>query len=368
MSYVTMQEKLQGEYKDAFGRIEMYSIIEYIDETHREDLMMDLLDLLLSAQAEGKPVEKVLGSDIKQFCESYFGDYSVKGKLFNLLASIYRLAWIGLIMEFVWMLTDADGHKNPFMMTSDLTGYFTGFGGAIIFSAIFLVLGKPLIFKKHKIPAALFYGMDIVGSLALSFGLLWWVNDNSVPMPYWLSMSLFGGYILVFIIMRSISRYREYGSIRKRKEPGHQSLWKEINQQVNDELPMELEKRFQKINRKRERKGKPLMTEQEYLEKIRKESDGSARYGYPICIVLLSLILLYTIVHNYIDTGDLVDTLIYTIVLMVCEIPAFAIFSAGRSGDVRKLEIVNHCNEHGITLSDYVKELSQEASEEDPDA
>lgn len=367
MSYVTIYEKLQGEYKDAFERIEMYSLMERIDETHREDLLMNLLDLLLSAQADKKPVEKVIGTDVRQFCESYFGDYLVTGKFFDLLNTIYRCAWIGLIMESIFMFVDADGHNNALMMTSDLTGYFTGFGGAIIFSAIFLIIGKPLIFHKRKIPAALFYAIDIIGSLAISFGLLWWMDDQSVPMPYWLSLSLFAGYILVFIMVRAISRYREYGSIRKRREPGEQSFWKEINQQVDNELPMALEKRFQKINRRRERRGKALMGEQEYLKKIRRNAERSSRYGYPISIATLSLILLYIIILNYIDQG-LGDTLLFAIILLVCEIPAFAIMRAGNSGDKKRIEIVEHCEQHGITLSDYVKELSQEASEEDPDA
>lgn len=367
MSYVTLQGKLQGEYKDTFERIEMYSIMERIDETHREDLMMNLLDLLLLAQSEEKPIEKVIGTDVKQFCESYFGDYLVKGKFFNILDAIYRLAWIGFVMDSIWMLSDTDRHKNPLTMTSDLTGYFTGFAGGMIFSAIFLMIGKPLIFNKRKIPPALFYTINIIGSLAISFGLLWWVDDQSVPVPYWLSLSLFAGYILVFIVVRAISRYKEYGSIRKRKEPGQQSFWKEINQQVDDELPIDLEKRFRKINRRRERRGKKLMSGQEYLNKIRRNAERSSRYGYPASIALLSLILLYIIIRNYIDQG-LIDTILFAIVLLVCEIPAFAIMRVGNSGDRKKIDIVNICEERGITLSEYVKELSQEASEEDPDA
>lgn len=367
MTYVTMQDKLQGDYKDAFVRIETYSILEQIDETHREDLMMNLLDLLLSAQEEGKPIEKVIGTDVQKFCDSYFADYLLSGKFYNLLDIFFRAAWFGLILETCFMFSDADGHSNPLSLTSDITGYLTGLGGSLIFSTIFLLFAKPLIFRKGKRHTALIYLLNIAGSIAFGLGLLYLLDEQLPPIPYWLCLSVFGGYIIVFYTARAISRYRDHGSIRKRRDPDEKPFFKDLAQQVDNELPAAMDKRFQRINKRRKRKGKQPMTEQEYFQKIRKEIKISSRYVGPIVIGLLILMLLRMIIRNYMMEG-LADTVIFTAVLLICEIPAFAIFRATITGDIRKMEIITHCEEQGISLKEYAEELLQGASEEDPDA
>ena len=75
-SYVFYKDKLQGEYKDVFDQVEMYVNCENIDELTREDRLGSLLDMLLSAQESGRPVKKVVGNSIEDFCKMFCSMWS----------------------------------------------------------------------------------------------------------------------------------------------------------------------------------------------------------------------------------------------------------------------------------------------------
>jgi DNA-binding ferritin-like protein (Dps family) len=66
-SYFFYKDKLQGEYKTAFDQVEIYVNAQNIDELTCEDRLGSLLDMLLSAQEAGRPVQKVVGSNMEQF-------------------------------------------------------------------------------------------------------------------------------------------------------------------------------------------------------------------------------------------------------------------------------------------------------------
>lgn len=61
--YVLLQDRLKGEYKDAFQKVQMYSTSNLIGEDIESELMMELLDHMLMAQEEGKPVSTIVDSD-----------------------------------------------------------------------------------------------------------------------------------------------------------------------------------------------------------------------------------------------------------------------------------------------------------------
>ena len=67
--YILLQDRLKGEYKDAFQKVQMYSTSNLIGEDTESELMMELLDHMLMAQEEGKPVSTIVGDDIEGFCE-----------------------------------------------------------------------------------------------------------------------------------------------------------------------------------------------------------------------------------------------------------------------------------------------------------
>lgn len=69
---LSMAEKLKGDYRKVFEKADMYSILSSENEEAGDEKMMNLYDLLLEAQSNEKPVEKIVGTDIETFCKDYF--------------------------------------------------------------------------------------------------------------------------------------------------------------------------------------------------------------------------------------------------------------------------------------------------------
>ena len=72
MDYRVISVKLEGEYRKVFEEVEAYTMVKRYEGEGNDELMMNLLDMLLTAQEEGKEPEKIIGSDVKKFCEEYF--------------------------------------------------------------------------------------------------------------------------------------------------------------------------------------------------------------------------------------------------------------------------------------------------------
>lgn len=72
-SYEKYVGRLQGEYLEAFKKIEMYfksnEIFIFYDDV--DEAISEILDMLLMAQEESKPIDKVVGNDMKEFCRRY---------------------------------------------------------------------------------------------------------------------------------------------------------------------------------------------------------------------------------------------------------------------------------------------------------
>lgn len=64
-----MENELTGKYREVFEKAELYGVIKNIDSKVQDEMMMNLFDILLSAQKDGKPVEKIIGTDIEALCD-----------------------------------------------------------------------------------------------------------------------------------------------------------------------------------------------------------------------------------------------------------------------------------------------------------
>lgn len=72
MDYVWLADKLTGEYKEVFEKAELFACLRKIEEDEQNEMLMDLLDVLLTAQEEKRPVwERVLGFfRLRQICRA----------------------------------------------------------------------------------------------------------------------------------------------------------------------------------------------------------------------------------------------------------------------------------------------------------
>lgn len=68
MDYTAMAEQLTGEYRTVFEKVELYSDMNGVPEEIKADRLMNLLDLLTTAEAEQKPAAEIIGTNIRIFC------------------------------------------------------------------------------------------------------------------------------------------------------------------------------------------------------------------------------------------------------------------------------------------------------------
>lgn len=354
INYTLLKDELQGEYKQAFDKVEIYSGVRNIDSRTEDEMMMNLLDMLLTAQKEGKPAEKIVGKDIGIFCKEYFGGYGWKNRLQELPKLIYRLMWVifvfCLIEVFVRM-----GEKD-FQLTTDTTdvsAYFLGLFGSMVLITLLNCLVRPLVFRWKRFSSTMYSWLYIIAFLALIFGGTYLLGDRELNIRLFPMTILSGLYVLGYMTVRAVWRYQIYGSIRKPKEDFEQSLGEEIIEDVERELPLELVKRYEKKNGRREKRGKVPVTPEEYMEKLKKETNMVLKIGKTAILLIVAFCVGVGALEGI--CNGVLNGLILGSILLLCEIPVLLFIRfLNRGMEVRK-RILEECRERGITILEYVK-------------
>lgn len=354
MDYIWLSDKLKDGYKEVFSKAEVYAGVRNIGGDTLNDMMMDLLDLLLTAQDEGKPVEKVVGPDIEKFCGAYFSNYTIKNHLLEIPKYLYRLMWLVFVFELITtFVMMSEGAFELFQATTDMAGYFLGFVEAWLVVFLCNLLIRPFMFRWKWLTSGVYYAIVLVLTGVLLFIGLWILGDRNLRMPIFPVLVISGGYILIYFVIRSVRRYRHHGSIRKEREPFEKSGAKRFCQQVQEELPEELLKRYDKKNKKLVRKGKQPVSPEEYLELLKKENARNRR-GDKIGMLLVGLVVLSLVIQTAL-TSEPLDTLLFIVVILVAEIPAMFLFRVGRKSTIYREQIVEDCERRGITITEYVE-------------
>ena len=154
---IYLEEKLKGEYKEAYERIELYSNISNMDD----EMVEDLLDTFITAQEDGVPVEKIIGDDIEKFCKDYFSDYGLKAKLGKFpkrILYICKIIFILELIDFFANLSDSNSLSNH----TDLSPFLCGFAAGTIMSGVIYLIIRPVMFKSKKIKPGVFYWLIIL--------------------------------------------------------------------------------------------------------------------------------------------------------------------------------------------------------------
>lgn len=93
-------ETLHTTYKKTFEDVSTYAVAHYLSGEKYEEAMFNLYDVLFQAQTDGMPVEKLIGNDIQQFCQQYFGDTTILEKVLTIfvrlvfsVVSIFGVEW-----------------------------------------------------------------------------------------------------------------------------------------------------------------------------------------------------------------------------------------------------------------------------------
>ncbi len=263
MSYLMYVEKLDARYREVFGKIELYLNNTYVDDGTREEQLSELLDCLLSAQEAGKPVESVVGDNVREFCESFCSGYDWKNRLLHFLEILQTFAWIILVLNALHLLSlladmsiaQALAQEGSVHMSALIIGALSGILSGFV--------TKKLMFRMKKLSLHVLNIVTVVGA-AVAFALL---SDalpvDLLPIPVWAYL-LFS--LLYIIIFRIASRKR-----RAERAQYRVSFGQMVNEEIERTLDEDMRREFAKRNAKREKKRKTLLTWEEYLAQIEKE-------------------------------------------------------------------------------------------------
>ena len=291
-SYLFYKDKLQGEYKNAFEQVEMYVNSESIDELTREDRLGSLLDMLLSAQEAGRPVEKVVGRNIEEFCKMFCSDMGIKNKIWHAMDILKTIALIELIGA-VLDLFAVDWSKTDFwsmISTANASGYVFGFAACALIGYFTNFIVRFFMFKTQKLNMNLLKCIvDFMTgvSFAAAFVLLSSDKLNFFTCPLWAVMLVCAIYLVLYFILN-------HKRLREKKQPKIK-FFDMVSEQSRVDYDSIMEKRYNTLNKRNLKKGKNALSMREFLDKEEKNCDKSDKmgwlfYGTPAVLVLAFLI------------------------------------------------------------------------------
>ena len=376
---IAMAKRLEGPYKEVFEKASMYSLGE---KDAPYDKMMELFDMLMEAQEEGKPVDKIVGDDIEAFCKKIFHGRRRYLDDINAFQWLHRIAWVCLAFT-IWDFWDFYQTKasNVSLWSMNLEvsyifiGVMAGFVSSLIFAACVKYGLEPLIFKKKKMKPVVYNTVVLLLGI-ITFGFFiycaYQLDTEFYVNGTWMLVIL-TGYIAVYLIVRSAWCYHKYGTILNHNKKLKKEEQKELDA-FNREISAEIEKndtaeimakQFKKLQEKYERKGKGIYTQEMFAEKIRKDENFLVNpvERWTFCMLLGGAIWIYPIIHT-VNNHGLWAGLVFAAILIVGGILSMRfIWKIADEVSVEKLEILNHCEAQGIDIVTYVENTLEKNDE-----
>ncbi len=318
-SYIFYKEKLNAEYKSVFEQVEMYVSLQTIDETTSEERLGDLLDIFLSAQDAGKPVQKIVGSNLEQFCKAFCSDFGVKNRVFLILDWLKSTAWLLAvisIIDILWLFLDAADTGNFDIRHSisslNLSMYFTA---AILSGALFITTNlvfQHLMFKTKRVSMNVLKTVTWMEAGISFVGILLIVNFSNINLfdvPTWIAALVSCLYLILYYLL--------FGKRIKRRKIKLSDL---VQDDVQKEFDSMMNKRFEKAKMKSLKKGKGELTFEEFLTSEEKSCDRAEKLRLfytllPIGVTAIAYIVTY-IIEGF---ETYTDSVMFIIIMLAVE-------------------------------------------------
>ena len=300
-SYILYQDKLQGEYQKTFEQIAVYFVAQQVDDDTREEYMGDLLDIFLLAQEEGKPVEKITGKNLESFCKSFCSNLTWKQRALRMLDQLKSYAWMVFLfslleISFSWdVLISGEISFFEVIYETNMFGYLLGIGTIIVFSAITGYMTKMLMFRMKKVSIQAWKAVVAIVVIASSFiFIVLYFDERTIEFSVGFVWMISGIYLVLYYILN-----RKRLSVRKEHKV---SFWAEVKKGIefdpntDNTFLQEMEKKWEKKNKKRQKKGLPELTRAEILEAEEEENIKAERnqwviWLFPLIITFVSVML-----------------------------------------------------------------------------
>lgn len=287
-SYVFYMDKLEKEYLEAFGQIEMYVQSQGVDDNTKEERLGELLDIFLSASATGKSVKKITGNDMEQFCKTFCSDFGVKNRVLFLIdwfKSIAKVLIFVSVLDLIFPEPDVasvggDNLWNHFS-SLNISGYFIGIIVAGLFAAAVNIVLRRMMFKQKQVSMKILKAAS-VGGAVVSFIIIYFsLSLNTIRLfecPVWIVLAVSGIYLCLYELLR--------GRHIKREKVKFFDL---VLKESSSEFAREMEKKYERARKKSVQRGKGELSLEAFLEKEEKdinltEKMGALYYIFPVVI------------------------------------------------------------------------------------
>ncbi len=355
---LAMANLLKGEYKEAFTKIDMFGSMGNVNMDIYEDRILNLYDMFVEAQEEGKPVEKIIGKDIEGFCKAYYNCCEEKKWYVDVLkrfCNIMTIIFVYCMLETLWVREDKIVFfEDRINIMPIVVGLIVGF----ILVGLGKLINKQVTFKKEKVnPAPYSILLLVVFVVGVIFAPLF-KDDINISLPLGVttivSGAITGIYLLTIIIIKVANRDKN----RLLKEE------KEQRKEVLDEIEFRagikdvadgMVTRYNKKVKKHQKKGKTY-TYDEFIQSIRKEMKDEKQYN----IIVGAILIIWAginVVKCFFETEP-IPYIVFTVIMIVAEIFIYKWFIKFNKEQTLSYEIIlGECEKRGITVAEYVKEM-----------
>lgn len=324
LTYSDYADKLEGEYKEAYEKIYIYvnSFLTTGDEI--EAAMNDMVDLLLSAQMDGKPVETVVGKDLQTFCKGVVkGNKNLSGIILVMVLYISLTIVFAIFEGLAGLFHMADAGMNAWTENINVFPYVSGLLIGLVLGRMVDMMSAGLVFRTRNFDirrfkilrfSALVVSIVLIVSVVIMVGID--VLHFSIPVPRWGCIAFC---ILYAIIVTIIGRRYAKGHI----EPEENILSEQID--TNDELWNAcidvLRKKYRKKEERWKRRGQTVLPVKEWYENDTKICMLANKAG-AIFLALVIFCLWVLVVRD----SSVITVVIFTPLLIIIEFPIFLAF------------------------------------------
>ena len=362
LDILAMEEKLTGEYKQAFSKISMYGTMTPIDSDKYDDRVLNIYDMLMTAQADKKPVEKIIGEDIVLFCKEYYKNHSPLEWIGNVAKRIFTVMLIILAYSVVeWLLIAGDNSMTDsgFM---DIKIKATPFLIGIVAGAIVIVsesiIKRRMLQKNESLKKGIYVACIILlFAICIALGIVFFV-DREIMMPLWVMLAITGGYSLLYIIGTVAVAFKGEGVFKCTDKDEKQALkayQKELTLEYDIKTSAEaMAERFDKMKNKAKKKGKSEPTFNDFADYIRKDHKIMRVVDAAFTVFSLAIIVVNVVIN--IDSEGFVVAIIAAIMVAVITLGIFKLaMKALKEVEEAQDIILAECEKNKIDIYEYVE-------------
>ncbi|MBQ8318033.1 MAG: hypothetical protein IJX85_06820 [Lachnospiraceae bacterium] len=319
---------------------------------------MNLYDMFMEAQEEGKPVEKIIGKDIEGFCKAYYNCSEEKKWYVDLakrFCNIMTILFVYCLLETFWVREDKIVFfEDRINIMPIIVGLVVGF----VLVGLGKLINKQVTFKKEKVnPAPYSILLLVVFVVGVIFAPLF-KDDINISLPLGVttivSGAITGIYLLAIIIIKVVNR--DKNKLLKEEKAQRKEVLDEIEFRAGiKDVADGMVTRYNKKVTKHQKKGKTY-TYDEFIQSIRKEMKDEKQYN----IIVGAILIIWagiSVVRCFL-VAEPIPMIVFTALLIVAEVFIYKWFVKFNKEQTLSYEIIlGECEKKDITITEYVEQM-----------